>query len=142
MASSTKTWSWGSWTPSLKTKSDVAFLTRSFLITNSLNIDISSKKRLWSTVELFPVVRVILYNIQKIYKRFYLFYGGFEVLKLEYFKLLCERHIQSLLKHLGWSFLLKAVKSFQRKIHVDIWVLNKPLIVTTDCNMYYRWKVI
>ena len=78
----------------------------------------SSKKRLCSTVDLFSVIRVILFNICKIYKHFDLFQGGFEVLKLQYFKLLCQRHIQNLLKHLRWSFLLKAVKSFQRKIHL------------------------
>ena len=82
----------------MKAKNDVAFLTGSILITNSLNIDISSKKRLWSTVDLFSVVRVILFNMYKIYQRFYLFQGGFEVLKLQYFKLLCQRHIQNLLK--------------------------------------------
>ena len=102
-------------TPSIKTKNEVVFLTRLFLITNSLNID---KKRLCSTVDLFYVVRVILFSIYKIYKRFYFFQGGFEVLKLQYFKLLYQGHIQNLLKHLRWSFLLKAVKSFQRKIHL------------------------
>ena len=62
LSSSTKTCSWGSWTPSIKTKDDVAFLTGSFSIANSLNIDISSKMRLCSTVDLFSVVRVILFK--------------------------------------------------------------------------------
>ena len=105
-------------TPSIKSKNEVAFLTGSFLITNSLNRDISSKKRLCSTVDLFFVVRVILFSIYKICKRFYFFQGRFEVLKLQYFKHLCQRHIKNLLKHLKWSFLLKGVKSFQRKIHL------------------------
>ena len=38
-----------------------AFFIVSFLITKSLNIDISGKKRLCSTVDLFSVVRVVLY---------------------------------------------------------------------------------
>ena len=113
---STKTWSSCSWTPSIKTKKDFAFLARSFLITKSLNIDISSKKRLCSTVDLFSVVRVILFNIYKIYKRFFNFQGGFEVLKLQYFKLLCQIQIQSLLKHLRRSFLQRAVEPFLKKI--------------------------
>ena len=92
------------------------FLT-GFLITNSLNIHISSKKRLCSTVDLFSVVRVILFNMYKIYKRFDHLQGGFEVFKLQYFKFLCQKHIQNLLKHPRWSFLLKAVKSFQKNIH-------------------------
>ena len=44
-------------------------------------------------------------------------------------------------KDLRWSFLLKAVKSFQKKkkkkIILEIWVPNKRLIVTIDFNMYY-----
>ena len=105
-------------TPSIKTKDDVAFLTGWFLITNPLNTDISSKKRWCTTVDLFSVVRVILFNIYKLYKNFHLFQERFEVLKLQYFKHLCQRHIKNLLKHLRWSFLLKAAKSFQRKIHL------------------------
>ena len=87
------------------------------------------------------VVRVILFSIYKIYKRFLIFQGGFQVLKLRYFKLLCQKHIQNLLKDLRWSFLLKAVKSFQKKFILDIWVLNKLLIATIDSNMCYYWKV-
>ena len=45
--------------------------------------------RLCSAADLFSVVRVVLFNIHKIYKRFYIFQGGFGVLKLQYFKLLC-----------------------------------------------------
>ena len=89
----------------------------------------------------FSVVRVILFNIYKIYKGVFIFQGGFEVSKLHYFKLLCKRHTQNLFKHLRWSFLQKAVKSFQKKIILDIWVLNKSLIVNIDCNMYYHWKI-
>ena len=118
LSSSTKTWSWGSWTPSIKAKNEVAFLTASFLITNSLNIDISSKKRLCRTVDVFSFVRVILLNIYKIYKRFCLIQGRFEVLKLQYFKHMCQRYIQNLLNYLRWSFLLKVIKSFHRKIHL------------------------
>ena len=103
---------------SIKTKNNVAFLTRSFLINNSLTMDISSKKRLCGTVDLFSVARGFLSSIYKIYKRFYLFQGGSEVLKLLYFQLLCQRHIQNLVEHLRWSFLLKAVISFQKKIHL------------------------
>ena len=119
---------------------DFAFLTESFLITKPLNINISNKRRLCSTVDPFSVFRVALFNIYKIYKRFFIFQGGFKVLKLQYFKLLCQRHIQNLLKHLRWSFLLKVVKSFLKKFILDIRVLSKPLYVTIDCNMYYYWK--
>ena len=79
LSSGTKAWSWDKWTSSLKTKNGVAFSTRSFLITNSLNIDISSKKGLYSNVDLFSVVRVVLFNMYKLYKRFYIFHGKFEV---------------------------------------------------------------
>ena len=119
---------------------DFAFLTESFLITKPLNINISNKRRLCSTMDPVLVFRVALFNIYKIYKRFFIFQGGFEVLKLQYFKLLCQRHIQNLLKHLRWSFLLKAVKSFLKKFILDIRVLSKSLYVTIDCNMYYYWK--
>ena len=118
LPSSTKTWSWCSSNPSIKAKNNVAFLTGSFLITNSLNIDISSKRdyaALWSyflLLGLFCSINTKYTNV------FYLFEGGFEVLKLQYFKLLCQRHIQNLLNHLRWSLLLKAVKSSQRKIHL------------------------
>ena len=60
----------------------------------------------------------VQYILYKMYKCFYLFQGGFEVLKLHYFKHLCQKHIQNFLKHLRWNFLLKAVKSFQGKIHL------------------------
>ena len=75
---------------------DFAFSTKSILITNSLNISIFSKKRLCSTVDLFSVVRVLLFSIYKTYKRFFHFSGRFKVLKSQYFKLLCQRHIQNL----------------------------------------------
>ena len=65
----------------MKTKKDFAFLTGSFLITKSLNIDIFSKKKLCSTVDLFSVARVISFNIYKIYKLIFIFQGGFELLK-------------------------------------------------------------
>ena len=47
-------------------------------------------------------------------------------------------------KDLRWSFLLKAIKSFQKKkkIILDIWVPNKRLIVTIDFNMYYCCKIV
>ena len=51
---------WGTWTPSIKTKNDVAILT------GSLNIDISSKKRFCSTLDLSSVVRVICSIYQNI----------------------------------------------------------------------------
>ena len=38
---------------------------------------------------LLSLVRAVLHNIYKIYKRFYIFQGGFEVLKLQSLKLLC-----------------------------------------------------
>ena len=41
----------------------------------------------------------------------------------------CQRRVQNLLKHLRWSFLLKAVNSFYKKIHLRFWVLNRPLMV-------------
>ena len=65
-----------------------------------MNIDIPNKKKLFGTVDPFSIIRVILFNIYKKYKRFYLFQGRFEVLKLEYFKHLCQTYIKSLLKHL------------------------------------------
>ena len=132
LSSSTKAWSWDSWTLSMKTKNDVAFLTGSILITNSLNINISNKNRLCSTVDLFSVVRVILFNIYKIYKRFHLFEGGFEVLKLQYFKLLSQRHIQNLLKHLRWSFLLKSIL-FSCQIGFDI------ALTDVEATLKQRW---
>ena len=131
LSSSTKTWLIGSWNPTIKTK-NVAFLTGSYLITNSLNVDISSKKGLCNIVYLFSVIWVMLFNIYKIYKRFYLFQRGVEVLKLQYFKLLCQAHTQNL--HLTWSFLLKAVRSFKKRFILNIKVLNKPLIVTIYCH--------
>ena len=137
LSSSTKTWSWSSWTPFIKTKNDVAFLTGSFLIMNSLNMDISTKKKLCSTVDLFSVASIILFNIYKIYKRFYYSQGGLEVLKLQYVKHLYQRHIQNLLKHLRWRPFLKAVKPLKQIFILDIWGLNKLI----DCNMYYGSKV-
>ena len=76
----------------------------------------TSKKRLYSNVDVFSVARVILFNTYKIYKRFYLFQGSFKLLK--YLKHLCQRQIKNLLKRLKWRILLKVVKSFQRKIHL------------------------
>ena len=135
LSSSTKTWSWGSWAPSIKTTNDASFLTGSFLITNSFNIDISDNNRSCSTVDLFSVVQY-MQHIQT-----FLPYS-WRVLsfKKQYFNLMCHRQLQNLLKHLKWSVLLKSVKSFQKKT-LDIWVLNKPLLVSSDCNMYYFWKV-
>ena len=52
-------------------------------------IDISGKKKLCSTAALFFVVRVVLVNTYKIYKRFYDFQRDFEILKLQYINLLC-----------------------------------------------------
>ena len=132
--------------PYIKAMKDFAFLTESFLITKPLNINISNKRRLCSSMDPFLVFRVALFNIYKIYKRFFIFQGGFEVLKLQYFKLLCQRHIQNLLKHLRWSFLLKAVKSFLKKFILDIRVLSKSLYVTIDCNSTTTgnllWRII
>ena len=51
-------------------------------------MNISSKKRFCSTADLFSFARVVLLNIYKAYKRFYISQGGFEVLKLQYFKLM------------------------------------------------------
>ena len=68
----------------LKSKEGFCFLIGSFLITKSLNIDISSKKRLSSTVDLFSVVRVILFNIYKIYKPFFSFNFRAEVGSLKF----------------------------------------------------------
>ena len=57
--------------------------------------------------------------------------GEGEVLKLQYFKLLCQKHIQNVHKHLRWSFLLKIVKSL-KKIILDILVLTKLLTVMLE----------
>ena len=40
-------------------------------------------------MDLFPVARVVLFNAYKIYKSFCIFQRGFEVLKSQYFELLC-----------------------------------------------------
>ena len=67
--------------PFYKNKEWCYFLTGSFLITNSLNIDLASKNRLCSTVDLVvSVVRIVLFNIYKIYKRFYIFQGSYNIL--------------------------------------------------------------
>ena len=103
----------------MKINNGVTILTGSFLVTNSLNKDISSKKRLCSTVDLFSVVRVVLMNTYKICKRFYIFQRDFKVLKLQYFKLLCVLSLsEDLIKLLRWRFLLKAVNSFHKKVHL------------------------
>ena len=68
--------------PLQKQRGILLFLTRSFLITKPLNI--SSKNRLYSTVDLFSVDRVIWFNIYEINKRFFIFQGKkeeFQVLK-------------------------------------------------------------
>ena len=107
--------------PFYKNKEWCYFLTGSFLVTNSLNIDVASKKRLCSTVDLVvSVVRIVLFNIYKIYKRFYIFQGSYNILNFYVYH--CQRHIQNLLKHLRWSFLLKAVNNAQPFI-LDIWFL-------------------
>ena len=51
-------------------------------------MNISTKKRLCSTADLFSFVSVVLFDTYKIYKRYHIFQGGFEVLKLQYFKLI------------------------------------------------------
>ena len=55
---------------------------------------------------------------------------------------LCQRRIQSLIKHLRWSILLKVVNSFYKKIDLGYLGLNKPQIVTNYCNMYFCWKIV
>ena len=137
LSSDTKIWSWCSWAPSIKARNDFAFSTGSFLITKSLNIERSSEKRLCSTEDLFSVVRVIFSIYTKYTNVFFILQEGFEVLKLQYFKLQCQRHIQNLLKHLRWSFLLKSVKSFRNKLFlifgfwISSWLLPLILICTT-----------
>ena len=117
LPSSTKTWSWCSWTPYIKTKKYLAFLTESFLVTKSLNTYITSKKRLCSTMDLFSVVRAILFNIYKIYKRFFHFWGREwgEVwsFKLQYFKLLCRKYIQNLSNIWDGAFCCKLLSLFK-----------------------------
>ena len=63
--------------PPIKMNNDVAFLTGSFLITNSFNIDVSSNKRLAQLT--YCLLWVIMFSIFKIYKCFYLLQGEFEV---------------------------------------------------------------
>ena len=98
LSSITKAWSWGSWTSSIKTKNGVAFLTGSFLITNPLNVDTSSTKRLYTTVDLFSVDRVVVFNINKVYT--FTFFK--EVLKFWNYNILsfcmfyyCQRRVQT-----------------------------------------------
>ena len=120
LCSSTKTWGWCSWTSSIKTKKNFAFLTGSFLITKSLNIDIYSKKRLlytalWSyflLLELFCSIYTKHTNVC------FIFQGGgrFEVLKLQYFNLLCQRHIQNLSNIWDRAFCWKLFSLFKKKI--------------------------
>ena len=79
---------------------------------------------------------------------FYFFQGRFEVLKLQNFKHLCQRHIQNLLKHLRWSSLLKAVKSLKEKFILDIWIwkqvwdnfISMPKQCWNDIVQY--WKIV
>ena len=81
--------------------------------------------RLCSTVDLFSVARVVLFNTYKIYKRFLVFQRGFEVLKLQYFKLLCVLSLSEPYSEPTQTFeiepLLKAVNSFHKKIHLRYW---------------------
>ena len=63
--------------PLHKSQEEFCFLSGSFLITKSLNLDSFIKKSLCSIVDL--LVRVILLNIYKIYKRFFHFSGRREV---------------------------------------------------------------
>ena len=63
--------------PPIKMNNDVAFVTGSFLITNSFNIDVSSNKRL--ALLTYYLLWVIMFSIFKIYKCFYLLQGEFEV---------------------------------------------------------------
>ena len=134
LSTSTKTWSWSSWTPSIKTKNDAPFLTGWFLITNSLNIDISSKNKLSSSVDLLSIVMVILFNIYKIYKCFYLFQGEFEVLNYNILGF-CVRGVFRTFSNI-WdgAFCWKLFNLLKKRFVLDIWVLNKPPIVTNDCN--------
>ena len=75
---STKTWSWCSWTSSIKAKNEDTFLTGSFSVINSLNTDISRKRRFCSTADLFSVVRVI-FSIYTKYRNIFKFFGeGFK----------------------------------------------------------------
>ena len=137
LASSTKTWSWGSWT----SKNGVAFLIWLFLITSYLNIDISSKMRLCSIEDLFLLLGLFC-SIYAKYTNLFTFFR--EILKFWNYHVLsfcvyyhCQTRIKNLLKHLSSSFFLNAVNSFHKKIGV----LNKRLFVTIDCNMYYCLKV-
>ena len=135
---------WGNWTASIKTKNGVAFSTGSFLITNSLNMDVSYKKRLCSTLDIFSVFRVVLFNT---YKNRNIFTFSRKVLKFWNYNIWsfsmsshCQWRIQNLMKHPG-AFCRKPLGLFTKRFIVDIWVR----IVTIDCNMYYcekvTWKV-
>ena len=103
-----------------------------------MNIDISSKKRLCSTVDLFSVVRVILFNIHKKIQTFFFIFqgevggeggGGEEGLKFQNHNILnfCVRGIFRTYQTSEME--LFAVKSFQKILILDIWILNKTLIV-------------
>ena len=70
------------------------------------------------------------------YTNVFFFQGRFKVLKLQYFKHLCRRHIKNLLKHLKWSFCWKALSLFKKRFILDIWVLNTSLIIIIDCNLF------
>ena len=89
----------------------------------------------YATVWTYFLLLELFCSIYTEYKNVFSFFigrrGEGEVLKLQYFKLLYQRHIQKFLKRLRWSFLLKAVNSL-KKIILDIWVLTKLLTVMLE----------
>ena len=130
-----------------KNKEWCCFLTASFSIINSLNIDISRKKEIMQRCgPIFCCCNCFVQYIQNIqtFLQFFWEVSKFYNYNLPSFRLCChyQKCIQNLLKHLRWSFLLKAFDSFHKRLILDIWVLNKPLIVTIviftliDCNIY------
>ena len=120
LSSSTKRL-WDCWTSSIKTKNGVAFLTGSFLLTNSLNEDISSKKRLCSTFDKSSVVRVVFSIYTKCTNVFTFFR---EVLKFWNYIILsfCVCYCCQRLRTHSTSVTL-----FTKRFTVDTWVMNKPL---------------
>ena len=121
LSSSTKNWSWCSWTPSVKTKKDFAFLTGSFSIIKSLNHQIypyPSKRDytvLWTYFLLLELFCSMYTKYAIVFFHFSWGEGGgrFEVLKLLYFKLLCQRHIQNLSNIWDGAFCWKLLSLFK-----------------------------
>ena len=125
----------------------LSFLKGSLLITNSCLLSVSFKVKNY-----FSVVSVVSFSICHIQIQFYIFEGGFRVLKLIFLSSCVSYYRQKPVKYVRQRLLLKDVNYFFKRIlwvlwvlwvsKVFDWVLNTPLIVTIVCyNMYHCQKV-